>query len=98
MRVANCTLGVDELSEQLDRYRQLGRHAARVERHPRQILVQFEDDVPVRLVERTMETERRCCPFFALEFDAATRSLAISVDDAGRQGDLDALAQALARG
>lgn len=92
---AACSLDPDELHAQLDRYRALGRHAAVVDNEPGRVVVRFADDPPSALIERTLEVERGCCPFFVIDYEPAARRLAISVDHPDRRPSLDAIARAL---
>lgn len=95
MNPTACSLEPEELHEQLERYRAIGRRAAAVEHEPGRVVVRFADDPPSALIERTLEVERGCCPFFDLDYEPATQRLAISVDQPGRLPSLDAIALAL---
>jgi hypothetical protein len=66
-----------------------------LERRPRRLLLQFAPDVDAALVEETLAIERRCCPFFRLEFEPSARRLEIGVDRAEQDPALDALRFAL---
>lgn len=90
-----CKLDADEMLEQLERYRAIGRRAAAVEHKPDRVVVRFVDDPPSALIERTLEVERGCCPFFVIDYEPAARRLAISVDHPDRRRSLDAIARAL---
>jgi hypothetical protein len=90
-----CSLDADELVAQLERYRAIGRLAAGVEHEPSRVVVRFAGDSPSTLIERTLEVERGCCPFFDIDYDRGTRRLAISVDHPDRRPGLDAIAHAL---
>lgn len=95
MTTSTCSLAADEVAAQLDRYRALGRHAAAVDSEPGRVVVRFAVDPPRALIERTLEVERGCCPFFEIDYEPATRRLAINVDHPDRQRSLDAIARAL---
>jgi ubiquinone/menaquinone biosynthesis C-methylase UbiE len=95
MNVIACTLDAGERAAQLERYRTLARHAAEVEHEPGRVVVRFADDPPASLLERTVEVERGCCPFFDIEYEPAGRRLVIAVEDPARARDLDALANVL---
>jgi hypothetical protein len=95
MTAAACSLDAGELATQLDRYRALGRLAAVVDYEPGRVVVRFADDPPRALIGRTLEVERRCCPFFDLDYQPATQRLAISVDHPDRSSALDVIARAL---
>jgi hypothetical protein len=95
MTAAACSLSADELAAQLERYRAIGRLAAAVEHHPGRVVVRFADDPPTGLIERTLEVERGCCPFFEIDYEPATQRLAISADHPDRHLGVDAIAHAL---
>ena len=42
-----------------------------------------------------VEVERRCCPFFAIDWDPERRRFSIGVSDAEHEPALDAIAYAL---
>jgi hypothetical protein len=90
-----CTLDAAERAAQVERYRTLARHTAEVEHEPGRVVVHFADDPPAGLLERTVEVERGCCPFFDIEYEPAGRRLVIAVEDPDRDRDLDTLAHAL---
>jgi arsenite methyltransferase len=90
-----CKLDADELGAQLERYRGIGRLATSVEHEPGRIVVRFADDAPTALIERALEVERGCCPFFDLGYDPVTRRLAIRADHPDHRPGLDAIAHAL---
>jgi SAM-dependent methyltransferase len=92
-----CTLDAAERAEQLRRYRTLARHTAEVEHEPGRVVVRFANDPPASLLERTVEVERGCCPFFDIQYEPAGRRLVIAVEDPDRDRDLDALAHVLTR-
>jgi hypothetical protein len=90
-----CALAPAELETQLDRYRTLGRHATSVTRRAGEVLVHFSDDAPSGLLERTLDVERRCCPFIHTRFDAADRLLTITVERVDQGPRLDSLFELL---
>ena len=96
MIAASCRLNDDDLAAQLERYRALGRHATEVAHEPGRVVVRFSDDPPAELLERTLEVERGCCPFFEIGYEPSSRSLAIAVEDPERHLDLDVIVHALA--
>ena len=95
MNPTACSLDADELVAQLERYRVIGRLAAAVEHEPSRVVVRFAGVPPSALIERTLEVERGCCPFFEIDYDPANQRLAISVDHPDRRPGLDAIAHAL---
>jgi len=96
MTAVACSLNAADLAAQLERYRAIGRLAAAIEHDPGRVLVRFADDPPSALIERTLEVERGCCPFFVIDYDPVTRHLAISADDLDRRPAVGAIARALA--
>ena len=95
MNPTACSLDADELVAQLERYCAIGRLAARVEHEPGRVVVRFVGGPPTALIERTLEVERGCCPFFEIDYDPASQRLAISVDHPDGGPGLDAIAHAL---
>jgi SAM-dependent methyltransferase len=90
-----CALGEDELDAQLARYRRLSPHVAGIEREADRVVVRFDPDVRVRLLQRTLRIERECCPFFDLVYESGARRLTISVEDMAHAPRLEALVHAL---
>ena len=95
MNPTACSLERAELVAQLERYRAIGHLAAGVEHEPSRVVVRFAGDPPSALIERTLEVERGCCPFFEIDHEPGTQRLAISVDHPDRRPGLDAIAHAL---
>ena len=87
----SCALEPAQLQDQLERYRQLGRHTVRLQREPGELVAQFSHDLPAGLVEQTVEIERGCCSFLSIVYDALNRRLTITTD----VGDQDATLAAL---
>jgi hypothetical protein len=97
MNATACALDEAGRAEQLERYRTLAAHTAEVEHEPRRVVVRFADDPPTSLLERTLEVERGCCPFFDVQYEPVSRRLVIAVEDPDRDRDLDAFADVLTR-
>jgi hypothetical protein len=95
MNPTACSLVADELVAQLERYRTIGRLAAGVEHEPGRVVVRFAGDPPGALIERALQVEHGCCPFFEIDYEPGTQRLAISVDHPDRRPGLDAIAHAL---
>jgi hypothetical protein len=95
MNPTACSLNTDELAAQLERYRAIGRLAAAVEHEPGRVVVRFGEDPPSALIERALEVERGCCPFFEIDYEPTTQRLAISADHPDRHPGVDAIAHAL---
>ena len=98
MAIADCALDPAALVEQADRYRRLAATAHTIERHDDCVLVTFEPNVNLDLLNATIATERRCCPFFALDYDASVRRLSMTVTDPLRRDALDTILSALRAG
>jgi len=92
-RIAGCSLDVDGLRGQRDRYRRLAGQALEVRREPETLTVSFMLDFDRDLLERTIAIEKDCCPFFSV--DLSDRVLTIGVAEDEHRGALDALAYAL---
>jgi hypothetical protein len=92
----SCALDADGLRQQLDRYRQVGRHARLIERAPRRLVVDLDEHLDSELLERAIAIERECCPFFDLDLDLRARRLAVSVSDTEHEPALEAILFALA--
>jgi arsenite methyltransferase len=90
-----CTLDAGERAAQLERYLALAQHAAELEREPGRVVVRFSQNPPTDLLERTVEVERGCCPFFDIQYEPVGRHLVIAVQESDRDRDLDAIAHAL---
>jgi ubiquinone/menaquinone biosynthesis C-methylase UbiE len=95
MASAACALTGSELRSQLERYRQLGAAAVRIEHRERELIVEFGDDVDRALLEQTVTTERGCCGFFRIASDRGSGRLSITIDDAVHTRELAAIAAAL---
>ena len=80
---------------QLARYRALGRRARLLERTPKRMLVQLDDNVDAAMVEEVIALERECCPFFTIEWQSESRRLAVAVSAAEHEPALGAIAFAL---
>ncbi len=95
MAPAGCTLDDSGLAEQLDRYRQLGTTALRIQERELGLVVTFTAEVDVALLHETVAMERDCCSFFTLDYDASERRLSIAIDDPARGDALRSLLCAL---
>lgn len=92
--LAQCRLDLPALRRQRDRYRRIGRQVTRAARRPSTLEVGFDADVDEPLLAETLAIERRCCPFFRLDYDSAARRLSVSVEP-GHEPALDAIEHAL---
>jgi hypothetical protein len=91
----SCSLSDLELREQLARYRVVGDGAEMLEWTDRRRAIRVAGSVPEPLLERVVDVERQCCPFFELSWDRASRCLTISVSAVDQEPALDALTYAL---
>jgi hypothetical protein len=91
----SCALDEAGLHSQLERYRQAGRNARLIERTPRSLVANLDQDVDAELVTETIAVERECCPFFTLTWEPDRRRLTISVSQAAHEPAIDAIAFAL---
>ncbi len=90
-----CELSPDEARAQADRYRELSRRVAVLERRPALLSVRFSGDLDRNLLEETIAVERECCSFFGIDFDAEALTLSISVEEERLVPALDPLEAAL---
>jgi hypothetical protein len=95
MAPAGCSLDDSGLSEQLDRYRQLGRAAADIRDGNAELVITFRADVDIDLMRATIAIERGCCSFFTLDYDLSARRLSIGIDDPARADALQTLLAAI---
>jgi hypothetical protein len=93
---AECTLDLEGLGRQRERYRALGATLERVEREPLALTARFSPAVDEELLAETLAIERECCEFFRLDYDPAGRVLTARVDEERLDPALDALRYALA--
>lgn len=93
--IAECRLDRPGLIAQLDRYRSLARFATDVRRARGQLDVRFTADLDEKLLSEALAVERECCPFFKLDYEPASRSLSVRVEDEGEDLALDAIRAAL---
>jgi len=91
----SCALDEDGLRSQLERYRHAGQNARLIERTPRSLVADLDQDVDVELVAQTIAVERECCPFFTLTWEPNRRRLTVTVSEAAHEPALDAIAFAL---
>jgi SAM-dependent methyltransferase len=93
----SCALDWRGLSEQLDRYRQIGKGARLIERSAHRVVVEVASE-DARYVEPAIAVERECCPFFAMTWQPDDHRLTVAVAEAKHAPALDAIALALGAG
>jgi hypothetical protein len=84
-----------DLGLQIERYGMVGRGASPVEHTARRLSVKLDDRVDVRLLEELLATERECCPFLTLTWEADERRLTFAVSSAEQEAALDGVSLAL---
>jgi hypothetical protein len=94
--IPSCALDDAGRLEQRAQYARLAATVSGVDRDSAAVAVQFDDHLDRDLLERALAVERRCCPFFAFDFDRQMRRLEIAVSTANLQPALDAIAAAFA--
>jgi hypothetical protein len=92
---ASCSLDETGLSEQLGRYRAAGDGAEVLVRDARRITVRVGEQADTGLIDELIATERSCCPFYELSYDAGEGQLTIAVATEEHEPALAAIAHAL---
>jgi hypothetical protein len=95
MASGSCSLSDGDLRAQLERYRAIGSGSTGRRASPMSVELVVGRAVPDGLVEQAVATERSCCPFFELEWDAGSRRLAVVVLRDADVPALDVIAFAL---
>jgi hypothetical protein len=95
LMVPSCSLNEAGLRAQRERYRRLGAGAAVVEHTTRQLIVNLSESLGGEEIEELIVTERRCCPFFDLDWTPEARRLTIAVSRDEDEAALEAIAFAL---
>jgi hypothetical protein len=90
-----CALDDTALREQLARFTEIGRHALWTRRHATELTVVLDRELDDGLLQRTLDIERECCPFFALIWDEHRRELTVAAHPR-HEPVLDRVARALA--
>jgi hypothetical protein len=93
--ISSCALDEAGIREQQFRYARLAQGVRALERRPDELLVTFAEDFDRVTLEKALEVERTCCPFFEFDFDESGRALRITVRNAEQLPALDAIAYAL---
>jgi hypothetical protein len=94
----HCALDRAGVRDQGARYARLAPSVAAITREPEALTVEFGPELDGDLLEEALAVERRCCPFFTLDYDEPQGRLRASVSDADHAPALDALADALGGG
>jgi hypothetical protein len=93
--LAECTLDLDGLRRQRDRYRRLGRWVESIGRWDDELVVRFAPSLDDGLLRETIAVEAECCPFYRFDYAPGERRLRIGVGDRAQLPALGALAFAL---
>jgi len=95
-RIPSCALDGAGRREQLGRYRRLASAVTGLDRAAERLIVEFDEHLDGDLLERTLEVERECCPFFVFRFSGVERRLEIRVREREQLAALEVLAAAFA--
>jgi hypothetical protein len=95
-RIPSCALDEVGKREQLGRYRQLACAVTGLDRTAERLIVEFDQHLDRQLLERTLQVERECCPFFVFRFREIEQRLEITVREPQQLEALEALAIAFA--
>ena len=95
--VPACALTEEGFSRQRARYAHVAAAARTVRYDERRLRVEAELSLEVdeQVVEALVATERECCPFFDLTYDASARRLVVGVERAEHAAALEVVAAAL---
>jgi hypothetical protein len=93
--VPSCALDEEGLRLQRERQALLAPSVGSVSRNGLMISIAFEPGFDRGTLEEMIAVERRCCPFFELNFDEAKRRLDVGVRDPQHAPMLEALAWSL---
>jgi len=95
MLSASCSLDEDALSTQLDRYRAVGADAQVIEEGTGRLVLRLSDQTSAAVIGELIAVERRCCPFFELDWDPEAHRLTVAVSRDEHQPALAAIAGTL---
>jgi hypothetical protein len=93
--VISCSLDEQGLREQRSRYARLASSLSGVDREEGSIRFSFGNDLDLQTLEKMVDVERDCCPFFRFTFDEEERALTVSVERRDLLPALDAIASEL---
>ena len=91
----SCSLDEQGLREQRSRYARLASSVSGVDREEGSIRFRFDKGVDLQTLEKMVDVERDCCPFFRFTFDGEERALTVSVKRRDLLLALDAIASGL---
>jgi hypothetical protein len=92
--VISCSLDKRGLREQRARYARLASSVTTVDREEGSIRIRF-GKISISRLEKMVDVERDCCPFFRFAFDGEERALTVSVERRELLPALDAIASEL---
>jgi hypothetical protein len=93
--VISCSLDEQGLREQRARYARLASSVTTVDREEGSLRLRFGKDLDLETLEKMVDVERECCPFFRFAFDGEERALTVSVEGRELLPALDAIASEL---
>jgi hypothetical protein len=93
--VISCSLDEQGLREQRARYARLASSVTTVDREEGSIRFSFGKDLDLQTLEKMVDVERDCCPFFRFGVDGEERALTVSVDRRELLPALEAIASEL---
>jgi hypothetical protein len=96
--VQGCSLDAAQLVAQAERYSKAGTGATLRARDERRLVIQLSEAIAETLVAELLDVERRCCPFFELEWQPEARRLTVAVGRPEDEAALSAVGRALGLG
>jgi hypothetical protein len=90
-----CSLNETEMAVQRARYAVVARHVQSLASGERSLRARLDESLDGAVLQELIEVERRCCPFFAIDFDAGERMLSVSVSTDEHAPALQAIAHSL---
>jgi hypothetical protein len=90
--VPTCSLSPEGARVQRARYANAAASVVDIHREADRLEVCFSPSVDEQVLAELIETERNCCPFFEMSYDAARRALTVGVADPSQEPALDAVA------
>ena len=93
--IPSCALDEAGLADQRARYARLAPDVSHVEREAEAVVIEFREQFDRQTLTEALAVERRCCPFFLVEFDESRRRLRATVREPEQIPALEGLAMAL---
>lgn len=89
----SCSLDPDDRRDQFARFAMVAKSVASVERQPRLMRFELDDDVDRPVLEELIAIESECCPFY--DFDLTGNVLSVGVQTDEFAPALEAIAELL---